>query len=419
MVEPKLRFPEFNRTWEISKIEDFVNEMRGGASLRPKEILNSGDYKIIPKKSIQSGGKIVIDDNCSYVTSDVFKRFEKNQVDKTYLLVVLRDLVPTGPNIGYIVENDKVENGILAQGVYGFKLSKGLNEQYLIQFSNTPKYRTIMRNIMVGSTHVHIRNSSFLDVKIPYTSLAEQQKIAEFLSTIDTVIAKQKETVSAWEERKKGVMQKLFSQEVRFKADDGSEFPEWEEKKLGDVADFFNGDRSARYPKETDFVKYGVAFLNTENLHNTIVDISEKCKYITYEKYCELSGAKIQLLDIIYCLRGSVGLCSLNTILEEGTVASSLMVIRAVDGIIDPIYLYNSLNSDFVLGQLYQCLNGSCAGNLSAKDMAMFKIKCPCLAEQQKIADCLSSLDDVIAKQKATLAAWEELKKGLLQQMFV
>ena len=415
MVEPKLRFPEFNRTWEISKIEDFVNEMRGGASLRPKEILNSGDYKIIPKKSIQSGGKIVIDDNCSYVTSDVFKRFEKNQVDKTYLLVVLRDLVPTGPNIGYIVENDKVENGILAQGVYGFKLSKGLNEQYLIQFSNTPKYRTIMRNIMVGSTQVHIRNSSFLDVKIPYTSLAEQQKIAEFLSTIDTVIAKQKETVSAWEERKKGVMQKLFSQEVRFKADDGSEFPEWEEKKLGDVADFFNGDRSARYPKETDFVKYGVAFLNTENLHNTIVDISEKCKYITYEKYCELSGAKIQLLDIIYCLRGSVGLCSLNTILEEGTVASSLMVIRAVDGIIDPIYLY----SDFVLGQLYQCLNGSCAGNLSAKDMAMFKIKCPCLAEQQKIADCLSSLDDVIAKQKATLAAWEELKKGLLQQMFV
>ena len=419
MVEPKLRFPEFNRTWEISKIEDFVNEMRGGASLRPKEILNSGDYKIIPKKSIQSGGQIVIDDNCSYVTSDVFKRFEKNQVDKTYLLVVLRDLVPTGPNIGYIVENDKVENGILAQGVYGFKLSKGLNEQYLIQFSNTPKYRTIMRNIMVGSTQVHIRNSSFLDVKIPYTSLAEQQKIAEFLSTIDTVIAKQKETVSAWEERKKGVMQKLFSQEVRFKADDGSEFPEWEEKKLGDVADFFNGDRSARYPKETDFVKYGVAFLNTENLHNTIVDISEKCKYITYEKYCELSGAKIQLLDIIYCLRGSVGLCSLNTILEEGTVASSLMVIRAVDGIIDPIYLYNSLNSDFVLGQLYQCLNGSCAGNLSAKDMAMFKIKCPCLAEQQKIADCLSSLDDVIAKQKATLAAWEELKKGLLQQMFV
>ena len=66
-------------------------------------------------------------------------------------------------------------------------------------------------------------------------SLPEQQKIAEFLSTIDTVIEKQKETVFAWEERKKGVMQKLFNQEVRFKADDGSEFPEWEEKKLKNI----------------------------------------------------------------------------------------------------------------------------------------------------------------------------------------
>lgn len=80
-----------------------------------------------------------------------------------------------------------------------------------------------------------------LKITINMPSLAEQQKIAEFLSTIDTVIEKQKETVSAWEECKKGVMQKLFSQEVRFKADDGSDFPEWEEKKLGDICKTFSG----------------------------------------------------------------------------------------------------------------------------------------------------------------------------------
>ena len=66
-------------------------------------------------------------------------------------------------------------------------------------------------------------------------SLPEQQKIADFLSTIDTIIEKQRATVSAWEERKKGVMQKLFSQEVRYKADDGSDFPDWEEKKMTDL----------------------------------------------------------------------------------------------------------------------------------------------------------------------------------------
>ena len=82
---------------------------------------------------------------------------------------------------------------------------------------------------------VHITKNAMENRKLYFPCFAEQQKIAEFLSTIDTVIEKQKETVSAWEERKKGVMQKLFSQEVRFKADDGSEFPEWEEKKLGEV----------------------------------------------------------------------------------------------------------------------------------------------------------------------------------------
>lgn len=83
-----------------------------------------------------------------------------------------------------------------------------------------------------------------------FPSLPEQQKIAEFLSTIDTVIEKQKETVSAWEERKKGVMQKLFSQEVRFKADDGSEFPEWEEKNVGSLDNIVGGGTPSTKKKE-------------------------------------------------------------------------------------------------------------------------------------------------------------------------
>ena len=404
MNEPKLRFKADDGSqfpdWEEKKLGDDVQFLNGRA-YKQDELLKSGKYLVLRVGNLFT--------NDSYYYSDLELDDDK-YIENGNLIYAWS--ATFGPRIYH------GKKCIYHYHIWKLKFDENaiskmfLNYCLLHDVENVKSQRT-------GGTMVHITKNAMENRKLYFPCFAEQQKIAEFLSTIDTVIEKQKETVSAWEERKKGVMQKLFSQEVRFKADDGSEFPEWEEKKLGDVADFFNGDRSARYPKETDFVKYGVAFLNTENLHNTIVDISEKCKYITYEKYCELSGAKIQLLDIIYCLRGSVGLCSLNTILEEGTVASSLMVIRAVDGIIDPIYLYNSLNSDFVLGQLYQCLNGSCAGNLSAKDMAMFKIKCPCLAEQQKIADCLSSLDDVIAKQKATLAAWEELKKGLLQQMFV
>lgn len=107
-------------------------------------------------------------------------------------------------------------------------------ENYLV----TPKMLNYYFSIATGSLieKLRVHYSQFVKIKKPLPSLPEQQKIAEFLSTVDTVIKKQKETVSAWEERKKGVMQKLFSQEVRFKADDGSEFPAWGEKKLNEIA---------------------------------------------------------------------------------------------------------------------------------------------------------------------------------------
>lgn len=79
---------------------------------------------------------------------------------------------------------------------------------------NADIYHNQLRPYMQGIKVTSVSKTNIALTKISVPSLPEQQKIAEFLSTIDTVIAKQKETVSAWEERKKGVMQKLFSQEV-------------------------------------------------------------------------------------------------------------------------------------------------------------------------------------------------------------
>ena len=82
-------------------------------------------------------------------------------------------------------------------------------------------------------------------------------------------------------------------------------------------------------------------------------------------------------------------------------------------------YLGYSMNADIYHNQLRPYMQGIKVTSISKTNIALTKILVPCLAEQQKIADCLSSLDEVIGKQKATLAAWEELKKGLLQQMFI
>ena len=109
---------------------------------------------------------------------------------------------------------------------------------------------------LAGASRKKLLKDSMLKITVNMPSLPEQQKIAELLSTIDTVIEKQKETVSAWEERKKGVMQKLFSQEVRFKAADGSDFPEWEKKKLGDCCSIKTGKLDASAAKENGKYKF-------------------------------------------------------------------------------------------------------------------------------------------------------------------
>lgn len=256
---------------------------------------------------------------------------------------------------------------------------------------------------------LNIGYDAYMSVNIHVPSLPEQQKIAEFLSTIDTVIEKQKETVSAWEKRKKGVMQKLFSQEVRFKADDGSDFPEWEEKKLGDICKTFSGGT----PKsgEARYYENGtISFIRSGEIHDDKTELR-----ITNDGLNESSAKMVDVGDILYALYGATsGEVDISKI--KGAINQAILCIRPL----------NDFNRKFIVEILRHnketilrtYLQGG-QGNLSAQIIQSLVFDFPCLAEQQKIADCLSSLDEVIEKQKATLAAWEEMKKGLLQQMFV
>lgn len=236
------------------------------------------------------------------------------------------------------------------------------------------------------------------NITVNMPSLPEQQKIAEFLSTIDTVIEKQKETVSAWEERKKGVMQKLFSQEVRFKADDGSEFPDWEKKKLEDVVEFLDGQRKPLEAGQRVFGKY--PYYGASGIIDYVED------YIFDEELILLSEDGANILDRNYRV----------CFLAKGKywVNNHAHVLRAMDGNVNGFICEQLESFDY---RKYN--SGGAQPKLNQATCRSIIMNIPCLAEQQKIADCLSALDEVIEKQKATLAAWEEMKKGLLQQMFV
>ena len=275
---------------------------------------------------------------------------------------------------------------------------------FLLQFYNKTSWDNLE-----GGTIKRLYNGLFLSKVIHVPSLPEQQKIAEFLSTIDTVIEKQKETVSAWEERKKGVMQKLFSQEIRFRADDGSEFPEWEEKKIGDLFYKVNERNNGQFGKDKWISVAKMYYQDEDKVTSNNIDTRT---YVMRVGDMSFEGHPNKEFKYGRFVVNDIG---------DGIISELFPIYRHKENYILKYWKY-AIQVDSIMQKVYRksiTSSGSSSNKLDDDDFKRQSILVPCLAEQQKIADCLSSLDEVIEKQKATLAAWEELKKGLLQQMFV
>lgn len=322
-----------------------------------------------------------------------------------------------GYDFGSIKRLDLYDEGALSTLYICFELNKNENSDFYQKYFDSLSWYPELQKICAEGARNHgllnVPTNDFFQLKLCVPSSdKEQQKIADFLSTIDTVIEKQKETVSAWEECKKGVMQKLFSQEVRFKADDGSDFPEWEEKKLGEVADIYDGVHQT-----PEYVSSGVKFVSVENIES----IYSTNKYITQKAFERDYKNNIpKKWDILMTRIGDVGRVALIDDDEQLAYYVSLALIRVSSDFV-PQFFVQALRSDFFQAELWRnMLHTAYPKKINKQDIGKCKVKFPVsIAEQQKIADCLSSLDEVIEKQKATLSAWEELKKGLLQQMFV
>jgi type I restriction enzyme, S subunit len=203
--------------WDYLPIGHFVTEFRGGAPLKPSDFTRTG-VKVLPKGGVVRGGLLTIyEKDLQFCSQDYAEKYSKNQVDESYTIVVLRDLVPSGPNIGLIVRYSQQERYVLAQGVYGFKVTEGVLPEYLIQYSNSFSYRRLMNEIMVGSTQVHITNTAFQSAKLPFPKVEEQTAIATILSDMDSAIAALEQRRDKTRALKQAMMQELLTGRIRLK----------------------------------------------------------------------------------------------------------------------------------------------------------------------------------------------------------
>lgn len=289
------------------------------------------------------------------------------------------------------------------------------DDYFIYSQTLTDRYWKWVKTASMRSGQPGINANEYASYSFAVPSLPEQRKIADFLSAVDAVIAAQQAEVDAWEQRKKGVMQKLFSQEVRFKADDGSDFPDWEEKTLGDLGEFIKGaplSKADIAPEGNPMILYG-------ELYTTYGEVAYEIARSTNRNVDDKYRSKIG--DVLIPTSGETPeeISTATCVMKEGVIlAGDLYIYRTVDEIDGRIMSY-LLNHQ--ANKAISCIaQGKSVVHVQAKELRNVTVVFPLeMGEQRKIADCLASMDEVIQKSKDELAKWQELKKGLLQQMFV
>jgi len=413
-MKPELRYRGYKDDWTRCSLKDYLIEHKGGAPLQPKDFTDEADFEVIPKKSIIANGWLNMNKiSPTYCTKDFFEKYPRSVINNEYLVTTLRDLVPSGPTIGYIVKFDSNSSYLLAQGVYGFKIkSNELAPDFLIQLSNTSKYRKMMNKLMVGSTQVHIRNEDFFSMPIELPQYEEQQKIADFLFALDKKISLLKEKHALLEQYKKGVMQKLFSQEIRFKDENGNIFPDWKTERI----DYFVERASEPVEVQPDktYREIGVRSHGKGIFHKKEIKGHELGNKRVFWVHPDAF-----VVNIVFAWEHAVAKTSLE---ETGFIASHrfpMFIPRQsrVDLRFFTIY-FLSQKGKHLLGLASP---GGAGRNktLGQNNFAELKLKFPSLEEQKKISDFYEVLDAKVKLVKKQIVLTQTFKKGLLQQMFV
>ncbi|WP_229133419.1 restriction endonuclease subunit S [Bifidobacterium mizhiense] len=338
------------------------------------------------------------DETHAYLSDDVVS--PEGKLDDKYIvgngdILLARTGASTGKSYLYHSKDGKL---FYAGFLIKAHVLSSSDDYFVYSQTLTDKYWKWVKTTSMRSGQPGINATEYASYSFAVPSLPEQHKIADLLSTVDRVIAAQQAEVNAWEQRKKGVMQKLFSQEVRFKADDGSDFPDWEKKKLGEICE---------YGRQRGI---GAHYVGTENMLKDFEGIA-------------IDNPEAEASGSLY-FEGDTLMSNIRPYLKKawkancnGVCSTDVLVFHPTN--VESDYLHCVIASDSFVAYVMSAAKGSKMPRGDKAHIMHMPLILPSLPEQRKIADCLSSINDVIVKAKAELAKWQELKKGLLQQMFV
>lgn len=285
----------------------------------------------------------------------------------------------------------------IAQNIVGLRFKED-DQHFMFYLLSVKKNAHKFKRIEMGAVQPSVKVSQMVKINFETPEIKEQQKIASFLSSVDNWIESLEKQKASLEEYKKGMIQKIFSQEIRFKGDDGNEYPEWKVKKVGDIFTVTRGNvLSASKTKDIfdDKYKYPVYSSQTKN-HGLMGYFSE---YL-YENAITWTTDGANAGDVNY--RSGKFYCTnvCGVLLSEDGYCNSAIA-----------ELLNQVTRKYV----------SYVGNpkLMNNVMSSISIAMPSVKEQQKVSSLLYSINSLIRAKNIQITKAKEWKKGLLQQMFV
>lgn len=382
---PKLRFPGFTGAWEQRKLGEVLSYEQPGPY-----IVNSDNYDNKFNVPVLTAGKSFI----LGFTNEVKGIKKASESDP----VIIFDDFTTGSH--YVDFPFKVKSSAL-------KILSKTNEKIDTKFI----YEVLSKINYVPQSHERHWISQFSKFNVMIPTSQEQEKVGNFLKQLDHLIALHQRKLEHLQEQKKGLLQKMFPKngetvpEVRFPGFTDA----WEQRKLGEVADIFDGTHQT--PKYTDS---GIKFVSVENIATL-----ETEKYISQKAYeSEYSNKQAEKGDVLMTRIGNIGTPKLIEKDEPLAYYVTLALLKPKN--IDSNFLAWGISSPKVQRNIWKLtLHIAFPKKINLGEINQVSISIPSINEQKKIGDFFKQLDSLIALHQRKLDHLELMKKGLLQQMFV
>jgi type I restriction enzyme, S subunit len=415
ILVPALRFSEFEDSWDMRKLGDLGNT-NGGLTYSPSDIVETEEEgTLVLRSSNVQNGLMTFDDNV-YVNCKIS---EKDLVQENDILLCVRNGSKRLIGKSLLIEKHHVG---YAFGAF-MAIYRSESNAFIYHFlKKSSFYKQVHEHL--GATINQITGKSLNSFKLYLPTLPEQQKIATFLSAVDEKLRQLTRKKALLEQYKKGVMQKLFpstgsgqSPEIRFKIENEAgelvQGPDWEEKKLGEIASFLKGKGISKADLsengKTECIRYGELYTDYGETINDIVSRTDVPK-----KKLVLS----ELDDVIIPASGEtqIDIATASCVRREKiALGGDLNIIRSSG---HGVFLAYYLNSALKL-ELARLSQGVSVVHLYSSQLNTLKLDLPIIMEQQKIASYLSAIDEKIELVNQQINKSKDFKKGLLQQMFV